>query len=1123
MTTILTLLPHHRFSGTASQRLLLAAAMLLGGAMSVQAQTLYYWSGGGANASWATAGNFQNSPTSSTNSTPTSSDQTQLVFGARVATGLVASNATAGFNVSALIFSNTSAQSFTITGSQIEFKKVGSVNPQIRQESSAAQTIATGIKLAEPLTLGGNGTGLVTMTGAWEAGSKGINKTGTSAFFIDVASVANSGTVTISNGTLALRSGTNLVGGVIQLRGGVLAASGTFSRALGTGAANVNFGAGGGGFAAYGGALTVSTAFATWGGANALPTNAPLILGSAIANNVVTLSGTNNLGTGGTRVIQLVDNTNSAADAAVISGVISGAANLQVTGAGILSLTAANTYGGTNFIGGGTVRATTLANAGTSSSLGTNASIVITNGGVLEYVGTTNSAMNRVINLASGNGGIGVSNSAAELTISGAISNTGSLVKSGAGTLALTASNSYGGTTISAGSLKIGTNGTTGTLGSGNVTNNAALIFHRSNDLTVSNVISGTGAVTKLGAGTLTLIASNSYGATTISAGALQVGAGSTAGTLGTNAVTNNAALIFNRSNDLSVSNAISGTGAVTKLGAGTLTLIASNSYGATTISAGALQVGNGGTTGTLGTNAVINNAALIFNRSDNLTASNAISGAGSLTKLGAGTVILTASNSYGGGTLLNAGALAAGNAFAFGTGSITLTNSTVLNLSNFSIANLIINNGGILTNVGTVSGAELNGGTTTLSASNSTVAEVSGTATVNVSGNNTTITNVLGGTVSVAGTNTTLQSVSSGTVNVAGTNTTVQNLTGGTVNVTNGTTVNVQSGSTAGSIAGGGGLVKSGANTLTLSGANTFSGGTVLLDGTLAVASANALGSGSLTQTNGSSTLVINTTGTVTNQMSVSNLRSLQTVTLSGNKTLNNASYDITNNTTTTESGTLSGSGGITKLGTGTLVVTASNTFTGAVDVQAGLLNLNSATSSAAGGTTSVAVATNATLLISRNNQVNNTATVSLSGGTIRTAGGVSEVFGNLSVTGSGTLDFGATFGNASSMNFGTYTPSALLTINNFDFGSSLTFKSDLRSTINNSSLFTFTNGGIASSNWDGTTFTITAIPEPSTYLAAAGLLAVLLWPSRRRLLKDAKSILGLRAPMRDRLAGKA
>jgi hypothetical protein len=51
----------------------------------------------------------------------------------------------------------------------------------------------------------------------------------------------------------------------------------------------------------------------------------------------------------------------------------------------------------------------------------------------------------------------------------------------------------------------------------------------------------------------------------------------------------------------------------------------------------------------------------------------------------------------------------------------------------------------------------------------------------------------------------------------------------------------------------------------------------------------------------------------------------------------------------------------------------------------------------------------------------------------------------------------------------------------------------------------------------------TITAIPEPSTYVAAIALLALMLWPLRRRLIKDAKSILGLRAPLRDRLAGKA
>jgi MYXO-CTERM domain-containing protein len=111
--------------------------------------------------------------------------------------------------------------------------------------------------------------------------------------------------------------------------------------------------------------------------------------------------------------------------------------------------------------------------------------------------------------------------------------------------------------------------------------------------------------------------------------------------------------------------------------------------------------------------------------------------------------------------------------------------------------------------------------------------------------------------------------------------------------------------------------------------------------------------------------------------------------------------------------------------------------------------------------------------------------------------------VFGNLSVTGSGLLDFGTTsYANANTISFGTYaystTPSALLTIDNFNFGSTMTFGSNLSSA--DLATFSFTNGGIASTSWDGTTFTITAIPEPSTYIAALGLLGLCLLPLIRR-----------------------
>ena len=171
--------------------------------------------------------------------------------------------------------------------------------------------------------------------------------------------------------------------------------------------------------------------------------------------------------------------------------------------------------------------------------------------------------------------------------------------------------------------LQVGNAGTTGALGTGAVINNAGLTFNRSNALTVSNAISGIGAVTNAGAGTTTLTGANSYsGTTTISAGTLQVGSGGTTGTLGTGAVVNNAALTFNRSDALTVGerdqrcrswSRKSGTGTTTFTGANTLQRERRRSV------TGVLQVGSGGTTGSLGTGAVVNNATLTFNRSDAL------------------------------------------------------------------------------------------------------------------------------------------------------------------------------------------------------------------------------------------------------------------------------------------------------------------------------------------------------------------------------------------------------------------------------------------------------------------------------------------------------------------------
>jgi fibronectin-binding autotransporter adhesin len=115
----------------------------------------------------------------------------------------------------------------------------------------------------------------------------------------------------------------------------------------------------------------------------------------------------------------------------------------------------------------------------------------------------------------------------------------------------------------------------------------------------------------------------------------------------------------------------------ITKTGAGIWTLIGDNTYtGTTTISGGALKIGAGGNTGSLGTGDVTDNASLIFNRYDNVVCPNSISGSGSLAQAGEGVLTLTAANTYSGATFITAGTLAL-------TNSGSITSSTNINLAN--------------------------------------------------------------------------------------------------------------------------------------------------------------------------------------------------------------------------------------------------------------------------------------------------------------------------------------------------------------------------------------------------------------------------------------------------------
>ena len=237
-----------------------------------------------------------------------------------------------------------------------------------------------------------------------------------------------------------------------------------------------------------------------------------------------------------------------------------------------------------------------------------------------------------------------------------------------------------------------------------------------------SGVIQGggsTGAISLAmsGSGTQVLAGANTYnGGTTIGNGStLQLGTSSWGGYDGsiasTSGVTNNGALDYNLFGSQTLSSyAISGSGSLTKLGPGSLTIATSNSYtGSTTIGAGTLQIGTGGTGGAIGsTGSVLDNGALVFNRSDNYGGNfgPVISGTGSLNVAG-GTLNLAGINTYSGATSVNSGmlVLSAGTTNV-GSSLINVSSAGTLNVSSFGGGSgIALTSGQTLRGSGTVVG----------------------------------------------------------------------------------------------------------------------------------------------------------------------------------------------------------------------------------------------------------------------------------------------------------------------------------------------------------------------------------------------------------------------------------
>lgn len=133
-----------------------------------------------------------------------------------------------------------------------------------------------------------------------------------------------------------------------------------------------------------------------------------------------------------------------------ISGVIGGAGSLTKVGAGVLTLTGANTYAGGTYFNGGTISVSSDAN------LGALVGALSFNGGVLQVTGTAFTGTNRTLNWGASGGGFDIADPANSFTVSQSLGGVGGLSKLGGGSLILTGANTYtGGTTVDGGILSV--------------------------------------------------------------------------------------------------------------------------------------------------------------------------------------------------------------------------------------------------------------------------------------------------------------------------------------------------------------------------------------------------------------------------------------------------------------------------------------------------------------------------------------------------------------------------------------------------------------------------------------------------------------------------------------------
>lgn len=457
------------------------------------------------------------------------------------------------------------------------------------------------------------------------------------------------------------------------------------------------------------------------------------------------------------------------------------------------------------------------------------------------------------------------------------------------------------------------------------------------------------------------------------------------------------------------ISAVIQGTAGLTKSGTGTLILTEANTYtGGTTISAGTLQLGNGGSTGSIANTAITNNGSLVINRSGATQTFGVISGTGSVTLTnGTGlTLNNTTANNYSGGFTLSAGQVSvptAANYYGFGTGLLTLNGGSMRTgntTGNINIANDVLWNA-------TVGFGRATGGNPIFTFNGNITLGTASAGAVTASGAepySLTFNGNIG--ESSAGYGLNLNAAGSGSVwTFNGQNTFTGALNGNSKTIVIGGSGYLGGGSYAGNITSGSFTYSSSAHQK-LSGTNAISGLTTISSGTLQFAKTTALSSSLATRINVKSgaTLALSVGGT--GEFTTGGVTTVLTdlaASSSGTNGMNagsNFGFDTTNasggsftigNVIADSTGVSGGARGLTKLGTNTLVLTNVNTFTGATTVSAGTLLVNGSTNASS----TVGVSAGATL--------GGTGTI---GGAVNVSGVLSPG-ASIETLGSGTLSF--------------------------------------------------------------------------------------------------------------------